>query len=268
MDKNLQTILELHEAWFDMKAEGKRANLNRADLRNIDLQGVILCGADLSGAILSDTNLSKANLGGAILRKAVLCCTNLSEANLHGADLTGAYLCDAHLCNANMCKANLNQTILINANLYQADLTEANLCKTDLRGTNLCKACLIGANVNEIKYNEDTAFYAPQCPEEGSFIGYKTAQGMIIKLEITADAKRSSATSRKCRCNKAKVLSITSPDGKIERSEVFSNYDPDFVYRVGEMVSVNDFDDDRWNECSTGIHFFIRREEAVQYMSN
>lgn len=267
MDKNLQTILKLHEAWLNMKAEGKRANLSGADLRNIDLQGVILYGADLSGAILSDTNLSKVNLGGAILRKANLCCTNLSEVNLLGADLTGAYLRNARLCNACMREANLNQTILIEANLCQADLTEANLCKTDLRGANLCKACLIGANVNGIKYNESTAFYALQCPEEGSFIGYKTAQGLIIKLEITADAKRSSATSRICRCDKAKVLSITSPDGKIKRSEIFSNHDPDFVYRVGEMVSVNDFDDDRWNECSTGIHFFLTREEAVQYMS-
>lgn len=257
MDKNLQTILELHEAWFNMEAGGKRANLSGANLSNIDLQGVILYGADLNGAILSDTNLSKANLGE----------TNLSEVNLNGADLTGAYLRDARLCNAHMHEANLNKTILINANLYQADLTKSILCKTDLRGTNLCKACLMGANVDEIIYDESTAFYALQCPKEGSFIGYKTAQGFIIKLEITADAKRSSATSRKCRCDKAKVLSITSPDGKIKRSEVFSNYDPDFVYRVGEMVNVNDFDDDRWNECSTGIHFFITREEAVQYMS-
>ncbi|MCE5225751.1 MAG: DUF5758 domain-containing protein [Porphyromonadaceae bacterium] len=31
------------------------------------------------------------------------------------------------------------------------------------------------------------------------------------------------------------------------------------------MVKVDDFDENRWNECSSGIHFFIAREMAVQY---
>jgi hypothetical protein len=34
---------------------------------------------------------------------------------------------------------------------------------------------------------------------------------------------------------------------------------------VGETIEVKDFDDDRWNECSAGIHFFITRKEAVEY---
>ena len=32
------------------------------------------------------------------------------------------------------------------------------------------------------------------------------------------------------------------------------------------VVSVNDFDTNRWKECSTGIHFFMTREEAVEYI--
>lgn len=32
-----------------------------------------------------------------------------------------------------------------------------------------------------------------------------------------------------------------------------------------ETVSVADFDENRWNECAPGIHFFITREEAVRY---
>ena len=34
---------------------------------------------------------------------------------------------------------------------------------------------------------------------------------------------------------------------------------------VGKIVKVDDFDDNRFNECSTGIHFFIAREMAVKY---
>ena len=87
-----------------------------------------------------------------------------------------------------------------------------------------------------------------------------------MKLLILDDAKRSSATSRKCRCSKAKVLSLTELDGsETDVTEVKSNYDNNFIYRVGETVEVPDFNNDRWNECAPGIHFFITRQEAVEY---
>ena len=104
-----------------------------------------------------------------------------------------------------------------------------------------------------------------QCPGKGAYIGYKKAEGKIVELEIQADAKRSSATTRKCRASKAKVLSITSIDGKEHFKKAKSSRDNSFVYRVGETVEVKDFDEDRWKECSTGIHHFITREEAAMY---
>ena len=103
------------------------------------------------------------------------------------------------------------------------------------------------------------------CPEKGSFIGWKKCRGnLIVELEICEDAKRSSATTRKCRCDKAKVIAITSPDGGAEEAAQ-SGYNSNFIYRVGDIVSVPDFDDNRWNECAPGIHFFISRQEAEDY---
>ena len=173
----------------------------------------------------------------------------------------------ANLCSANLCDADLR-----GANLYGANLRDADLRDADLRGANLCSANLCGAdlsgakNTDKIAWNAHTAFYPLQCPETGSFIGYKKAAGKIITLEICADAKRSSATSRKCRCSKAKVLSITHLDGSDSGlTEIRSDYSKEFVYRVGETVEVPDFDDNRWNECAAGIHFFVTREEAVEY---
>jgi hypothetical protein len=85
-------------------------------------------------------------------------------------------------------------------------------------------------------------------------------------LQIPKNAKRSSATTRKCRCSKAKVLSITEIDGSDSGiTEIRSDRDESFIYKVGETVSVSNFDENRWNECSTGIHFFITRDEAVRY---
>ena len=195
----------------------------------------------------------KANLRGANLCYANLCGANLCFANLCDADLRDANLCGANLRYANLCFANL-----CFANLCGSDLRDANLC-----GANLCGSDLNGANLRDAK---NLPFIPYACPDTGSFIGYKKANNMIIKLEITEDAKRTSATSRKCRCNKAKVLGIYDYNHNLlEDKEVASDRDKDFIYRVGEVAEVKDFDEDRWNECSTGIHFFINFQEAVKY---
>ena len=188
-----------------------------------------------------------ADLYGADLRSADLCSADLRSANLRGADLCSADLRSANLCDADLRGADLRSANLRGADLYGADLRDAK-------------------NTDKIAWNVHTAFYPLQCPETGSFIGHKKASGYIVELEICANAKRSSATSRKCRCSKAKVLSITHLDGSDSGlTEVRSDYSKEFVYCVGETVEVPDFDENRWNECAPGIHFFVTREEAVKY---
>lgn len=156
---------------------------------------------------------------------------------------------------------------LSGAYLSGADLSAADLRGADLRGANLRGADLSGAKgTDTVITNESTAFFRLQCPEAGAYTAYKKAHGLIVELEIPADALRSSATSRKCRASKAKVISITDRDGSASGvEEVESDHDAAFVYRVGETVSVPDFDTERWNECAAGIHHFITRAEAVQY---
>ena len=231
---DLKKILDEHLLWLNGKG-GSRANL---------------CDADLSGA-----DLRCANLRNADLRNADLRCANLSDADLRDADLRCANLSNADLFGANLRGANLSD-----ANLRNADLRNA-----DLRNADLCRADLCGASIDQMMWNIYTVFYPLQCPESGSYIGYKKASGLVVELEIPADARRSSATSRKCRASKAKVLSITDINGNPAGGQVKSNYDPNFVYAIGETVEVTDFDDNRWNECSTGIHHFITRAEAVIY---
>ena len=173
------------------------------------------------------------------------------RADLRGADLSDANLRGANLGGANLSDANLHDADLGGANLHDANLSDANLRGADLGG---------------VKFSEITSFYAMQCPETGSFTGYKKAAGKIVKLLITDDSKRSSATSRKCRCSKASVVQILNLDGTVsELTSVKSDYDFNFIYRVGETLEVDNFDECRWNECSTGIHFFITFDEAKNY---
>ena len=152
---------------------------------------------------------------------------------------------------------------LRNANLRYADLRYADLRYADLRDADLRYANLCNADLHNVK---NVPFIPYACPDFGSFIGYKKASGYIVELEIQEDAKRLSGTTRKCRCNKAKVLRILNYDRTVsDVTEVRSNYDSAFVYKLGCIVSVDNFDDDRFNECSTGIHFFINFQEAVDY---
>ena len=211
------------------------ANLSDADLSDADLCGANLSGADLRGANLRGANLRGANLSGANLRSADLSCADLSGVNLRGANL-----CDADLCDADLRDADLR-----GADLRSADLRSANLSGADLRSA---KGCYLS------------------CPTEGSFIGWKKASGHIVKLRIPEDARRSSATGHKCRCDKAYVMEIQNMDGtKATEDTVRSDYGQNFVYTVGATVEVPDFDDNRWSECAPGIHFFIDRREAVEY---
>lgn len=237
--EELQKILENHKLWL-MGNGGERANLIGADLGDADLIGADLRGADLIGANLNGTNLRGANLIGA----------NLIGANLIGANLRGANLSSADLSGADLRGANLRYT-----NLRGADLSGANLIGANLSGANLS-----GANMEGVGHNGYTAFFTLQCPEEGAFVAWKQcSDNVLVKLLIPEDAKRSSGTSRKCRASKAIVLEI------IGAEKAYSKHDAEFVYEVGKEIIPDSFNEDRWDECSHGVHFFITRKEAENY---
>ena len=282
MESTKQIKIEIRNRWtgsvvFEYTKEGntitetvldairRGANLRDANLRDANMRGADLRGADLCGAYLCGADLCGANLRGANLRDADLYGADLRGANLYSADLCDAYLCGAYLCGANLygadlCGANLYDANLRGANLRDANLRGADLCDANLRDANLRDANLRGANLRDAK-----GCYL-SCPTEGSFIGWKKASGHIVKLRIPEDARRSSATGHKCRCDKAYIMEIQNMDGtKATEDTVRADHDKNFVYTVGATVEVPDFDDNRWSECAPGIHFFIDRRAAVEY---
>ena len=201
---------------------------------------------------------------------------DLIGVNLTGSDLRRADLRLADLTYANLARANLARADLRRADLRLADLTDANLTCADLRRADLRRADLNGANLDGVNFfnaNLDGAKNIPSsvavrltiCPEEGEFIGHKTAGGCYIKLRIPASAKRSNATTRKCRCSKAFVVEIINIETGRKVSEISSNYDENIIYKKGKYVLPDSFDENRWDECSNGIHFFMTREEAEAY---
>lgn len=237
--------IEIKDRWtdsvlFEYEKENNtiKDTLIEAIKIGVDLRGANLCGVDLRSASLRNANLGCANLCGAALYGANLWCANLRNADLRGANLCGADLRNADLCGVKLCDANLRNA--------------------DLRGAYLCDANLGGAN--------EVPYIPMNCPSDGAFVGWKKINDHLIQLEIPKDAKRSSATTAKCRCDKAKVLEIVNLDTNETVDKIVNkSYEQETVYEVGKMVYPDSFDDNRWNECSNGIHFFINKQEAIDY---
>lgn len=209
----------------------------------------------------------------AILEQYGLDC--LCSADLRGADLRGASLSHIDLRGADLWSANLSYANLSYANLSDANLNRADLNGADLRGVNLSGADLSYADLSGANHVKLSLAKISILPDEGDIIGWKKAYGdgtmppkqVIVKLLIPADAQRSNATGRKCRASTARVLDLQDrQDNSLPPdTTAYSSYDPDFAYKKGETVHVEDFDTNRWNECAPGIHFFITRIEAVEY---
>ena len=258
-DEELNKIIENHQHWLNEDCEGWETM--RADLSGSNLSGSNLSGSNLRGSDLSGSNLRGSDLSGSNLRDSNLRGSDLNGSNLRGSDLRGS-----DLSGSNLRYSNLRGSDLSGSNLRGSDLSGSNLRYSNLRGSNLNGSNLNGSDLNGSRYDERTSFFALQCPEKGAFIGFKKVNGYIVELEIPAEAKRSSATTRKCRCEFARVLSITNKDGS--DSGLTAVHNDNYCgcdYVVGEIVRADEWDDDRWNECSHGIHFFITRDEAVIY---
>jgi hypothetical protein len=159
----------------------------------------------------------------------------------------------------------------VRAAVTEAVAAKANLYGADLRGADLYGADLYGANLRGAKNADLVIARTRIIPDEGPVIGWKkcfTKSGgeLIVKLLIPGDAKRSHASGRKCRAERAEVLAITDLDGN-PVGEAFSGYDEAFRYAVGAVVVPGEpFCEDMWQECASGIHFFVTRLEAVAHV--
>ena len=179
---------------------------------------------------------------------------NTIAKTMEAAVKSGAYIIGANLSGAN----------LSGANLSGADLRRANLSGANLRRANLSGADLSGA--------KGIPFVPFACPSDGAFVGWKKVydeekgKECLVKLLIPEDAERCSATGRKCRCSKAQVLAIYDLVNDMAEVDSCTNTKyAETIYKVGCDVLPDKWDDNRWNECSNGIHFFINKQEAIDY---
>ena len=141
------------------------------------------------------------------------------------------------------------------------DFSFVNFSFTDFRYADFSSADFSSVDFRSVIHNYKIT------PQEGEFIGWKKSDKKILKLKII-NAKNVSGglIGRKLRTDKVEVLEIQDINGNIlEEKEVCSDYNKNFIYRVGEIIEEKKYIHSDLVECVYGIHFFITREEAVDY---
>lgn len=264
--KQLKTIMDAHAKYLAGKAGGKRAHL-----KNV----VLACA-------FNDFNFSKAVFEGVTANYVTFCDCKFNECHFDedcdfvSVDFNDCDLSDVEMNNGtNFAGASFDKCKFTNANCYGAIFRDTAFWDVDLTNVKMLKADFTNANfvrckLGNIVYDECTCGIALACPEKGAFTAFKKAKlyngdRCIVELQVPADALRSSATTRKCRVSKAKVVAVYTMYGKSIKQNAYSTHTRSFAYKLGKTVEVKNFDKNRWNECSSGIHCFITKREAEQY---
>ncbi len=211
--------------------------------------------------MLTECEFRDMDLTGRDLSKMDFTLCSFQDVVLNAVDFSGGSVENALFDGCPMRGASFRGGNMRTASFRYCDMREC-----DIRGADLYGAVLEHADLAGVVSDEGTKWFRLHCPEKGAFLGYKKCvNDRLVQLLIPADAKRTSATLRSCRCSKAKVLTIKSFDYKENFDEAWSLVDENFVYKKGQWVEVKNFNEDRWQDSTTGIHFWLSREEAKAY---
>lgn len=287
----LKEILENHSHY--LKKDCKDWEEKRAIFKNITFENIEINNAIFDEAIFEDvvfnnctfilasfkgTNFSYVDVKNTVLKRSSFKNTKINNSSFENVNLNASKFIGCVVFNNRFVKAELCTSLVESTNIFQARVSNSKIINTTfncstidiVKFTNIdfLKTIFNNSQIDSIELIDckNFPFIPTVCPEEGSFIGYKKTNKGIVKLEIPADARRISGTGRKCRCDKAKVLGIYDKNRNLlSITETSSYFDNNFIYRVGEMVEEPDYCENRWKTCSSGIHFFINFQEAVEY---
>jgi len=241
---------------------------------------------ELHGKRFAWLSFEEMNLSDSYFEICIFDNSSFNDANLSDAIFEHCVFNHCVFCRTNFKSTRFNECMFIECTIVDSDLNDAVIPDSMYRYL-------------DIKSRDNKEGYCScipiACPSEGSFIGWKkvifevprmhipnafypTISNMyvperheaLIKLRIPEEAKRSSATGRKCRCEFAEVLSIEDLTDGVFLKSVTNKRNTALkpvltVYEVGKMVYPDDFDENRWHECTNGIHFFITKQEAIDY---
>lgn len=217
----------------------------------LNMKHCIIKGLDLSGRDMTGLDLSRSTF---------------ENCDLRGTDFSGSKLDNVAFYDNKLTGMKLRGCLARGCSFRFQDMTDI-----DLRGANIYSSVLEDAiNQDKVITDDETKWYKMRCPEEGeAFIAWKCCTDLrVVMMLVPRDAKRCMATMETGRVSKVKVLKITSIDETENYTWAQSTVDPDFYYEVGKWIEpANGFQEDRWKDSSPGIHFFLDRQQCVDYQA-
>lgn len=253
---NLKEVLDDHGKFETTgRHEGSRAIFSEISAHDFEVPE----------ATLIDAEFSVFDCTGGVFRDAILRLTTFMGCEFKDVDFSYADMRVCRFLDVEFVECDFEGTDFSHSHFYNCTFAGCDLLSTKFERT-FFDTCSFNNVLN-------VPSIPMACPDKGAFIGWKKAwtcdkrEDVIVELLIPEDAKRSSALGRKCRCDKAVVLDIQDLEGaSLPCTIAKSVYDHCFIYAVGKtVVPEKPFNDNRFDECSPGIHFFINREEAVQF---
>lgn len=245
---------------------GDSTRVHATNFKNTSLENCVFRGSRFSGCNFNSSYWGMVNSYCSLFEDCLFINVRFSNCDLRSTHFKN---CIFHRCFFFDC--NLDETQFYDA----SSIVASSFRRCDFNQTFLPRV-FIPVSIDDSK---NVPYIPMVCPDEGEFIGYKKAwavdndlsYAVIITLRIPADARRSSGLGRKCRCDKATVVKMEwlHPEAHPLHPNVpmaRSIHDEHFIYTEGKLVEPrNGFCEDRWDVCSKGIHFFMNKQEAIDY---
>jgi len=267
--EELDKIIEVHQHWINRDCKDwkqMRADLSGQNLTKLNLSQKKLSGAILNNAILCYADLSGADLWGAQMKGVDLFHANLELSDCYESDFSKAHFHNTILTGAHLDQANFNKAVFVNTKL-DANLYWSNFAGAEFRGISVDSYTnLEGVNLFNVSFVHISphSYYPTGRIISEDIYGYKKCEdkeghSIIVKLKIPRGAIVFSINGRKCRTNQAEVISIEGADRAYSQFNHISYY-------VGDKFFIYNFDCQYNVECGEGIHFFMTKKEAEQYL--
>ena len=225
-------------------------NFNFADCTHSFFENAILTKVIADNATFQQSNFDNITINS----------SNFTLSNFEGCKFKNAKVYDSTLFICNLLNIFTKNTSFNFCSLYKSFIHRHNEGSLDINRTELDFANIDDlANVRGryIEYRAGKILNEP-------IIGYKKCRTCddlraIVTLEIPKGAIVFSINGCKFRTNKVKVLAIDRVD------TAYALYN-NMSYHVGDEITINDFNCMYNVECASGIHFFMTKEEAINYM--
>lgn len=278
----MKDLMNNHENWLNLP---KRERHKKA---NIGMRFTI--SKDDSIGFQSFDSVSNIILDESVFENNTIHNTNIRGLRLSKSKHVNMKYRNCNFDNVGMLSATLNNTVFVSSKFVDCQFYSCTFTDVDFTDCCFIKTVFNHCNFVNCTFSINNLFALSNfyycvglpriptlsiVPSSGSFIGWKIVKDIIsdkivlCKLEIPANCSRVNPIgTRKCRASGVKSLGFYTLGGKKLKNKTVINYrfDKRTVYEIGKITKPDKpFDFDVESENSSGIYFYIDKDEAVAY---